>query len=238
MSRFVAAGADGEPTEQDEKWLAAQKAIEATRSKPRVELGSQEGGKSLYETLQANKEKKQAAYEESLRIGNQFQSLDEDDVEFLDSVLESTRAQEAAVKRDTKEQLDAFRQQQLDAERKNASPTATQNTSEQTTWAVGRKRKKDHKALGGVKLRKSSSTAADKEAAVSSIAAGVNITDEKTGPPQKPPVSGTVPRSGEDAIVALTSKDEKKGDAPPSTAAGAAASTGLGLGAYSSDEDD
>lgn len=55
MSRFVAAGADGETTEHDEKWLAAQKAIEATRSKPRVELGSQEGGKSLYETLQANK---------------------------------------------------------------------------------------------------------------------------------------------------------------------------------------
>lgn len=55
MSRFVAAGTDGQPTEQDEKWLAAQQAIEATRSKPKIEPGQQEGGKSLYETLQANK---------------------------------------------------------------------------------------------------------------------------------------------------------------------------------------
>ena len=56
MSRFVSAGADeAAPNEEDEKWLAAQKAIEATRSKPRVQAGSQEGGKSLFETLEANK---------------------------------------------------------------------------------------------------------------------------------------------------------------------------------------
>ena len=56
MSRFISAGADeAAPNEEDEKWLAAQKAIEATRSKPRVQAGSQEGGKSLFETLEANK---------------------------------------------------------------------------------------------------------------------------------------------------------------------------------------
>lgn len=159
-------------------------------------------------------------------------------MEFLDSVLESTRAEEAAVKRDTREQLDAFRQQQIDAERKNASPAAAQDTSEQTTWAVGRKRKKDHKPLGGVKLRKSSSTAADKESAVSSIVAVANITDEKTVPPQKPSVSSTVPKAGEDAVGAITSGDEKRKDIPSSTAAGTAAPAGLGLGAYSSDEDE
>lgn len=54
MSRFVSA--DGStPNEEDEAWQKAQAAIEATRTRPKLEAGSQEGGKSLYETLQANK---------------------------------------------------------------------------------------------------------------------------------------------------------------------------------------
>ncbi|KAF2209370.1 hypothetical protein CERZMDRAFT_4148, partial [Cercospora zeae-maydis SCOH1-5] len=164
-SRFVAAGTDGQPTEEGDKWRAAQQAIEATRDKPKTESGQQEGGKSLYETLQANKAAKQEAFEQSVRLSNQFQSLDEDDVAYLDSVLESTREQEAAVKRETKEQLDAFRQQQLEAERKLAKsdsstgPGHGTNSAAHTAWTVGRKRKKNPKdALGGVKLRKSSST--------------------------------------------------------------------------------
>ena len=47
-------------TQQDSAWAEAQRKIDATRqhsslmgSKPK--LGEQEGGKSLYETLQANK---------------------------------------------------------------------------------------------------------------------------------------------------------------------------------------
>lgn len=72
-SGFVAAGSgdDGSApnnpssnnttnTQQDSAWAEAQRKIDATRqhsslagSKPR--LGEQEGGKSLYETLQANK---------------------------------------------------------------------------------------------------------------------------------------------------------------------------------------
>ena len=48
---------------------------------------------------------------------NQFRSLDEDEVEFLDSVLESTRTKEAEVKKQTKEQLEVFRAHQEEAER-------------------------------------------------------------------------------------------------------------------------
>lgn len=54
MSRFVSAGTDEEPTERDEAWLKAQQEIEAKRQ-AKIEIGKQEGGKSLYETLQANK---------------------------------------------------------------------------------------------------------------------------------------------------------------------------------------
>lgn len=54
MSRFVSGGTDEEPTERDEAWLTAQQQIEATRQS-KIEIGKQEGGKSLYDTLQANK---------------------------------------------------------------------------------------------------------------------------------------------------------------------------------------
>ena len=56
MSRFVSGGTSDEPTERDEAWLKAQQEIEAKRLQAKqAKLGEQEGGKSLYETLQANK---------------------------------------------------------------------------------------------------------------------------------------------------------------------------------------
>ena len=56
MSRFVAAGAADEPTTaQDEAWLEAQTRIDATRLQKKAQLSQQDGGQSLYETLQANK---------------------------------------------------------------------------------------------------------------------------------------------------------------------------------------
>ena len=54
MSRFVSGGTDEEPTERDEAWLKAQQEIEAKHRQKRDE-GKQQDGKSLYETLQANK---------------------------------------------------------------------------------------------------------------------------------------------------------------------------------------
>lgn len=64
MSRFVSAGineneaAASSTTERDEAWSKAQQQIDATRQQTSAEkprTGEQEGGKSLYETLQANK---------------------------------------------------------------------------------------------------------------------------------------------------------------------------------------
>ena len=54
-SRFVSGGTNEEPTERDEAWLAAQKELDAKRLQEKLAAGQQEGGKSLYETLQANK---------------------------------------------------------------------------------------------------------------------------------------------------------------------------------------
>lgn len=54
MSRFVSGGTNDEPTERDEAWLKAQQEIEAKRLE-KADIGKQQDGKSLYETLQANK---------------------------------------------------------------------------------------------------------------------------------------------------------------------------------------
>lgn len=57
--RFVSAGTSEDPPDRDDEWLAAQRELDANalRKKAAAAAGSgmQEGGKSLYEVLQANK---------------------------------------------------------------------------------------------------------------------------------------------------------------------------------------
>ncbi|MCJ1383117.1 hypothetical protein MMC17_006230 [Xylographa soralifera] len=169
-SGFVSGGTADEPIERDGEWLKAQQELEDTRRR-KEEESRQTGGKSLYEVLQQNKAAKQDAFEESIRLRNQFRNLDEDEIEFLDSVLESTRAKEEAVKKETAEQLNLFRRQQEDADRAmtdeaeegNAKSTLPQSGSpnnDDTLWTVHRKRKrvKETEVAKCVKLRKSSST--------------------------------------------------------------------------------
>lgn len=57
MSRFVAAGTDSDyqPPAQDDGWAKAQQDVESLRNRKKIDEGKQEGGKSLYEVLQANK---------------------------------------------------------------------------------------------------------------------------------------------------------------------------------------
>ena len=54
MSRFVSGGNADKPIERDDAWLKVQQELEDKRRKKEEEV-RQEGGKSLYETLQANK---------------------------------------------------------------------------------------------------------------------------------------------------------------------------------------
>ena len=53
-SGFVSGGTTDEPIERDEEWLKAQQELEATRRR-KEEESRQDGGKTLYEVLQANK---------------------------------------------------------------------------------------------------------------------------------------------------------------------------------------
>ncbi|EGP92223.1 uncharacterized protein MYCGRDRAFT_28186, partial [Zymoseptoria tritici IPO323] len=159
-SRFVPGGTNEEPTERDEAWLKAQSELDARRAEKAAQAQAN-SGKSLFETLEANKAAKQDAFEESIKLRNQFQALDEDDVEFLDSVLESTRKQEAAVRKQTREELEAFKRQQQEAEQAaKVMDVLPEPPVETSSWTVSRKRKKGREdVLGGVKLRKASSGA-------------------------------------------------------------------------------
>lgn len=53
-SGFVSGGTIDNPTERDDAWLQAQAELEENRRRKEQE-GQQDGGKSLFEVLQANK---------------------------------------------------------------------------------------------------------------------------------------------------------------------------------------
>ncbi|CAI7618297.1 unnamed protein product [Penicillium viridicatum] len=160
-SGFVSSGTNEQPIERDDEWLRAQQELEEERRR-KAEIGKQDEGKSLFEVLERNKMAKQEAFEEKSRLKNQFRSLDEDEVDFLDSVLESTRAKEAAVKRETAEQLEAFHRQREEAQKallESTSPEVAPVKADQWT-ALARKRRNDkhRNALISGKKRKASAT--------------------------------------------------------------------------------
>lgn len=102
---------------------------------------------------------KQEAFEEANRLKNQFRGVDEDEAEWLDSVLESTRAEEDRIKKETAEGLALFRQQQEEEDKKarrgsDGAAVEQGAPAEEESWAHGgrkRKRAKDKEAIKGVK---------------------------------------------------------------------------------------
>ncbi|KAL8818463.1 MAG: hypothetical protein Q9223_002913 [Gallowayella weberi] len=241
-SGFVSGGTTDKPIERDDEWMKAQLEIEANRRR-KEEEGKHDGGKSLYEVLQSNKE----AFEESIRLKNQFRNLDEDEVEFLDSVLESTRAREDAVKKETAEQLKAFRRQQEEADKASLSGTTTEAAASEGTssrpeasptdshWAINarkRKRVRDKEAIPGIKLRKSSSTS--EKATVPKTGSTKSFGGKEASIVQDSPSSASErpeesPQSGHKAVESTQAPDLPDSPKPVIGA--------LGLAAYSSDED-
>ncbi|CUS13896.1 unnamed protein product [Tuber aestivum] len=180
-SGFVSAGTaipedtSNEPPRLD-PWSAAQEAVEAAR-KPKEEEAQDE--RSLYEILQANKgialspykgrvanrgelvAKKQEEFEEKLKFKNQFKTLDEDDVDYLDSILKTEKAVEDARKEELESRLDDFRRQQSEADKSGGGDGGDQDTA---LWASGKKRRRKEVASRtlGVKVRRRSSTTREK----------------------------------------------------------------------------
>lgn len=188
---------------------------------------------------------KQEAFEEKIKLKNQFRSLDEDEVEFLDSVLESTRAQEAAVKKETAEQLEAFRLQREEAEKALLEDTTAdvKPSAEGEDWKIpSRKRRRDKNKdlLPPGKKRKSTSE---------NVSENSPQTEEKPESGAKPaentgiatsassPKASTsqdkpenAPKQLDDANLASSSRPAAKPAAKP-------ASLSLGLANYGSDSE-
>jgi hypothetical protein len=166
-SGFVSGGTVDNPTERDDEWRQAQAELEAAR-KAKADLAAQHDGKSLFEILQDNKDKKQAEFEERARYKLHV-SLNDEEADYLDSIEERRRKEEVKMKRDTQEQLEAFRKQQEEDARSALEAEDTDlPTKKQVLWAApGRKRKQGPSfgLLKGVKLRKANPMSVENKAA-------------------------------------------------------------------------
>ena len=187
-------------------------------------------------TLQAN------------RLKNQFRSLDEDEVEFLDSVLESTRVKEAAIRKETIEQLDLFRKQQEEAEKATlAEQSISDPPGEEEQWVISerkRKKGKNKEALRVVKLRKSSTS--EQALSASKAASSPEAPPPKRAKPtamQVKPVetakavsspTKVIPKQNQQAKAQSPVKELPSASPQPQHPKPLA----LGLANYSSDEDD
>lgn len=187
---------------------------------------------------------KQEEFEEKNRLKNQFRSLDDDEADFLDSVLESTRAKEAQVRKETAEQLDTFRKQREAAEDVlsggNAaiekSDTGDKSLATEESWSASsrkRRRVKQGDDEGSGKLRKKSSTTETPRTKLVGWE-GLHTTTPASG-------GGAIETTSSDNIKHGASSAESEGaEVNPSrtsiTPAPITPAT-LGLGAYSSDDD-
>ncbi|KAL3449492.1 NEFA-interacting nuclear protein Nip30 [Aspergillus insuetus] len=240
-SGFVSAGTDQEPVERDDEWLRVQRELEEERRR-KAELGKQDG-KSLYDVLQQNKMAKQEAFEEKIKLKNQFRALDEDEVDFLDSIMESTRAQEATVKKETAEQLELFRRQREEAEKAALEDNAADITpaAEGEDWKIAsrkRRREKGKDLLIPGRKRKS----------VGEELADDTMSEQRTSKKAKEIVEGkggekssasTASEQRSQATVDHSVKDAKSGSPvqPQSKPATSPPAPSLGLAGYSSDSE-
>ncbi|KAF2276059.1 uncharacterized protein EI97DRAFT_47273 [Westerdykella ornata] len=227
-------------TANDEAWRKVQQELAEARARKEESVREGNEGKSLYEVLMANKAAKQEAFEESIRLKNQYRALDDDEAEFLSTILEEKRKQEDAVKRETAEELERFRRQREEGEK--------------VVWvAPGKKRKRaGGELLKGVKVRRTSSATADADAdaEVDALAKSNEAKNDSTA--TRTAANATTPTSPETPTQkeSKTAPEGKQaspsaGDKVPDTSATKSkpkpqptAPIGLSLGYADSDEDD
>ncbi|GAA5942176.1 hypothetical protein JCM1841_000034 [Sporobolomyces salmonicolor] len=107
-SRFVSATALEEAAKKrSEEWKAAYERI--GQEPPKEEDAAPYDGRSLWEKLQETKNKKQEAFEEQLKFKNHFRALDEDEISFLDSMVEENNDEERERQRQIRDELLSFR---------------------------------------------------------------------------------------------------------------------------------
>lgn len=151
-------------------------------------------------------------------------------------MLESTRAEEERVKRETAEGLEQFRRQQEEADKKargSDEPRAADEGSpivDEEQWVTGgrkRKRAKEKDGLKGVKIRRSSTT---EKAADPSVTQASSSSCPSTTKKLAKGTESKAPEQSKSKPAPLASAEK----APPAPAK----NSGLGLVDYGSDDDD
>ncbi|KAI0734564.1 N-terminal domain of NEFA-interacting nuclear protein NIP30-domain-containing protein [Fomitopsis betulina] len=166
-SRFVSQGdIDTAKARREEQWKAAYARLGQEPPPPPAEDAFD--GRSLAEKLAANRAAKQEEWEERNKLGNQFRALEEDEVLFLDSVLEKQREEERIRKEMDGKELKGFREAVAARETAatkpavgtvtNAPPQPIATKIKTISPATGKKDLK--KSLKGVLVKKKSKPAA------------------------------------------------------------------------------
>lgn len=91
--------------------FVSQSDLEAARtsSNPSSSSAEEYDPRSLFEKLQANKQEKDAKYDELYKLSNQFRGIDEGESEFLAQVKEMKRKEELERVRREREEVELFR---------------------------------------------------------------------------------------------------------------------------------
>ncbi|OBZ79085.1 hypothetical protein A0H81_00901 [Grifola frondosa] len=159
-SRFVSqTDIETAKLKRDEQWKAAYARL--GQEPPPQPVEDAFDGRSLAEKLAANRAAKQEEWEERNKLGNQFRALEEDEVLFLDSIMERQREEEQRRKEMDGEELKHFRE--AVAARENAAnkpPAAVvpevkaAAPAKSKTPAAPAIRKDSKKSLKGVLVKK------------------------------------------------------------------------------------
>ncbi|CAE6501322.1 unnamed protein product [Rhizoctonia solani] len=167
-SRFVTqTEIDSAKERRDEQWKAAYARL-GQEPPPRPTEDPEYDGRSLYERLQANKVAKQEQWEEQNKLSNQFRALEEDEIHFLDGLVDEKIIKERKRKEEENEELKGFREavSQREAQQVAASgpvpPTSTPKPPPKAAAPAPAKTqaKKNQKALlKGAIVRKPSASA-------------------------------------------------------------------------------
>jgi len=108
-SRFVSqTELDQAKANREAQWKATYARL--GQEPPPVQEDTEYDGKSLYERLQTNKQIKQDEWEAKNKLSNQFRALEEDEVVFLDTILQEQRAEERARQDKDSEEVRNFKE--------------------------------------------------------------------------------------------------------------------------------
>lgn len=193
--------------------------------------------------------RKQEEFEEKLKFKNQFRSLDEGEVEFLDSIVSEQRAEEQAKNQEIQKRLDEFRKLQYEADHEPTSGEVDIATGT-SSWTVPsrRKRKKDESREEGssskasiVKFRKLSSVSSN-PGEVGGVASASGITEQpQHEQPESSPVRSTKLIKAATKIAADNIPERQPQNAASPSHAVPEITVGKGLGglvAYGSDSEE